>query len=239
MKPESIKVILVEPCYEENIGYVARAMKNFGLSELTLVNQKCKHYTTKARSRAMHAQSILLNAKKFSSLKSALKGTDIAIAVTARTKQNKIFRSALTVKQFAKQFSKSEKKIALVFGKESDGLTNEEVQKCDFCVTIPSSREYRSLNLSHAAAIVFYEIFPTGKKPAHKTKAKKNSGKLKKGILKNYAQILPQLELKDNKNTLQAFKAFLTKSPLNEAELKNLLNVFVRVRKKLEQKAKP
>ncbi|MDO8627170.1 MAG: RNA methyltransferase [Candidatus Diapherotrites archaeon] len=228
------KVILVEPMYEENIGYIARAMKNFGLSELVLVNPKCKHYTGISRSKAMHAQAILLHAKKTKSLKTALKGTDISVAVTGRTQPNKIFRTSFTVKQFAKQYKNSNKKLALVFGKETDGLTNEEVDECDFCITIPSSHEYRSLNLSHAGAIVFYELFS-----AFRNKKEKNTRfpHLKKAILENYFAILPMLDnVKNKPMTMQAFKSFLAKNPLNDSEIKNLLNVFAQIRKKLEQK---
>ncbi len=153
-----ISVVLVEPETAGNVGSVARAMKNFGLKNLVLVNPKCNHLDLDAVSRAKHAGEILKKAvvlKGFSRLK-----FDTLVATTAAlgTDYN-VARLPLSPEQLAgKLRGCGKRRIAIVFGREGTGLRNSELLKCDFVVSIPSSVRYRALNVSHAAAIVFYEL---------------------------------------------------------------------------------
>ena len=148
-----ISVVLVEPGNSGNVGAVARVMANFGLSNLILVNPKCNHKSQTARNRAKWAQDVLQKAKvvkSLSSIKSAL------VATTARlgTDYN-IPRSPITPEKLPKIIQKN---AAIVFGRESAGLTNEEISKCDFVVTIPTSKKYPVMNLSHSVGVVLYEL---------------------------------------------------------------------------------
>ena len=171
-----VKVVLVEPEYEENIGLIARAMKNFGCSELLLVNPKIDYCSGLAKSRAMHAQEILKNAKKFNSLAEALKQTDYSVATSAKiTCEKKISRTAINVKELAKNFSNKKAALAIVFGREGTGLTNKELTECDFLVKIPSSHKYKTLNVSHSVAVILYEFFTC-----------KEKGKIKADMLESY-----------------------------------------------------
>ncbi len=152
-----ITVILIEPRNSGNVGAIARAMANFELSSLVLINPKCNHQSQTARNRAKNAQDILRNAKVVSF--SFLKKLDYVIGTTAKlgTDYN-IPRVPLTPDKLSGMI-KDNVKIGLLFGREACGLTNEEVRMCDFIVNIPSSEKYRALNISHAAAIIFYELF--------------------------------------------------------------------------------
>ncbi|MCX6799266.1 MAG: RNA methyltransferase, partial [Candidatus Diapherotrites archaeon] len=145
------KIVLARPMYEENIGLIARAMANFGCSELALVQPQCEWKSEKAKSRAMHGKGILQKAKKFGSIKEACADCSCAIATTAKAGGGKIGRTAVTARKFAEKFAGSSQKIALVFGSEPDGLSNSEAGECDFVATIPASPEYKTLNISHAA----------------------------------------------------------------------------------------
>jgi len=152
----TFSVILVEPRYEGNIGSVARVMKNFGFSELILINPV--KLGKEARAMAMHGIDILKNAKKFDNFSAVKEKFDFLIATTSivGTDRNPLrtpiplydLRNALEV----------EGKIGLVFGREDYGLYNEEIEACDLLVSIPASEEYPTLNLSHSVAILLYEI---------------------------------------------------------------------------------
>ncbi len=149
-----ISVILVEPRNSGNVGAVARAMANFGFSSLVLVNPKCNHLSQAARNRAKWAQDVLKNAK----VVKRLPKMDVLVATTGKvgTEYN-ISRCAVTPCQLAEMIPAAAN-AGIVFGRESHGLTNEEISECDFSASIPSSKKYPVLNLSHAAAVILYEL---------------------------------------------------------------------------------
>ncbi len=160
-----LAVVLIEPETPGNIGSVARVMKNFGVKELVLVNPKCNHLDGEAYGRAMHARDILKKAVVAAGF-SNLKRFDYVVGTTAALGSDyNVMRSPITPEQLALQLSRSgsisrsKTNIAVVFGRESSGLKNAEVACCDIVVTIPSSMKYPALNLSHAVAIVLYELF--------------------------------------------------------------------------------
>jgi len=148
-----ISVVLVEPRNSGNVGAVARVMANFGFSDLILVNPKCNHLSQTARNRAKWANNVLSKAKIVKSL-SSIKSTLVATTAKIGTDYN-IPRSPITPEKLSKIIKKD---AAIVFGRESTGLTNKEVQQCDFVVAIPTSRKYPVMNLSHAVGIVLYEL---------------------------------------------------------------------------------
>ncbi|MDH4123843.1 MAG: RNA methyltransferase [Thermoplasmata archaeon] len=155
-----ICVILVKPQNEGNIGALARSMMNFGLQELRLVSPECA-IGIEAKKRAMHAQAILENAKIFKKLDKALVGIDMVVGTSGvRTENDKKFgRIAQSPREFSKKIKNYRGKIALLFGQEDFGLDRETVMRCDLLVTIPASEEYPIMNVSHAASIVFYELY--------------------------------------------------------------------------------
>lgn len=157
-----ISVILVRPGISGNIGAVARAMANFGFSSLVLVEPKCI-VDEEARNRAKHAQHIIDSIKIEKSLKSALSKFGIAIATTGVLGSDfNIPRTPLFVEDASKKIAQTKKdkgrSIAIVFGPEDTGLSKEEIGLCDFTVTIPTSKVYPVMNLSHAVSIFLYEL---------------------------------------------------------------------------------
>ena len=154
-----ISVVLMGVENSGNIGAVARAMKNFGINELILIEPKAEHLSDEAIRRAKHGKDVLEKAK----IKKIgfLKNFDYVIGTTSKlgTDYN-IQRTALMPWEVSEKINMAEKslKIAVVFGRESIGLTNKEIRHCDFIATIPCVKEYSALNLSHAVAIMLYEI---------------------------------------------------------------------------------
>jgi len=214
-----ITVILIEPETAGNIGAIARAMRNFGLKELILVNPQADHLSEEARNRAKHSQEILQDAKikNFEEL-----GMDYLAATTAKlgTDYN-ILRSPMTPEQFCSnlQTTDPKTKIGLLIGREGKGLSNEEIAKCDFVITIPSAEEYPTLNVSHAATILFYEIFKNSKKNIRMKRYNPATAKDKEVIMGYFDNVLDKvkfstLEKKETQKTVWKRiigKSFLTK----------------------------
>ncbi|MBI4441099.1 TrmJ/YjtD family RNA methyltransferase [Candidatus Woesearchaeota archaeon] len=157
-----LDIILLEPKEPGNIGAIARVMKNFGFSSLVLVNPQCDYRSVTARNRAKHAQDVLAGAK----IVPAVGRYHTLIGTTGRlgTDYN-LSRSPLAPKQVA--LLSLPRKAGLLFGREGIGLTNKEIMRCDFLVSIPASPEYPVLNVSHAVAIVLYELCNVKKSTDH------------------------------------------------------------------------
>lgn len=153
----SIKIVLVGTTHPGNIGAAARAMKNMGFRNLSLVKPK-EFPSDVATYRSKAAKDILENALIFNNLEEAVVDCELVIGTSARDR--KVPWPILSPKESAEEVSKSLKihKIAIVFGREDRGLTNEELGLCNYHVHIPTDPEYSSLNLSQAVQILVYEI---------------------------------------------------------------------------------
>lgn len=153
-----VRVVLVEPSHPGNIGASARAMKNMGLKELVLVNP-FSFPSPQADARAGNAKDVLSSAEVVSSIDKALENSQLIIGTSARSRR--ISWPNLSPKECADQVVKSfaiGETVSLVFGRESKGLTNNELQKCHFHVNIPTGVAYSSLNLGMAVQVICYEI---------------------------------------------------------------------------------
>jgi TrmH family RNA methyltransferase len=154
---QKIRIVLVEPTHPGNIGAVARAMKNMGLVQLALVNpQQFPH--ADATARASGADDILAAADCWPDLDQALSGCSLVIGASARLRSLRI--PPLDARQCA-QLSVSEaarSEVALLFGREHSGLTNEELGRCHYLMHIPSNAEFSSLNLAAAVQVMGYEL---------------------------------------------------------------------------------
>lgn len=157
MNIDSIRIILVETSHPGNIGSTARAMKTMGLSSLYLVNPK-SFPDNKAKELAAGADDVLADAVVVSSLAEALADCQLILATSARPRGLSLpgFLPASGAEFIAKQSDNTQ--VAIVFGREHSGLTNEELLKCHYHINIPSNPEYSSLNLAQAVQVVAYEL---------------------------------------------------------------------------------
>ncbi len=152
-------IILDNPKYEGNIGYIARAMKNFGFKDLVIIGTN--NLGKVARSRASNAQDILEDANFTKEISDVIDDFDIRVATTGirGESEDKFKRNpVLTPNELKSKLSEKEGCCGLFFGREDHGLKNNLIEKCEIVLSIPSSKEYPVLNLSHAVAIVLYEI---------------------------------------------------------------------------------
>ncbi|MFH2028049.1 MAG: RNA methyltransferase [Nanoarchaeota archaeon] len=229
-----ISVILVEPKLSANVGAISRTMKNFNFTSLILINPRCNHLSQMAKNRAKHANDVLEKAKI--KTESYLKTFDYLISTTARLgKDYNIPRSPISPKQLAEKLADidKKKKIGILIGRESDGLTNEEILNSDFTVSIPSSPKYGTLNISHAVSIILYELFQISsqiKTTDHFVTASKIE---KEVILKKIDQILDKMQFttKEKKQTQKIiWKRILGKSFLTKREAFALIGFLNKIK---------
>tara|TARA_R110002126_G_scaffold291755_1_gene456917 strand:- start:24355 stop:25083 length:729 start_codon:yes stop_codon:yes gene_type:complete len=157
MKLNSIRVVLVETSHPGNIGASARAMKTMGLTNLYLVSPR-SFPDSKAIEMAAGADDVLVEATVVSSLKEALHGCKLILMTSARPRELNL--PGLTPDTAAMRMSEmpDEAEIALVFGRERTGLTNDELLHGHYHVEIPTNPAYSSLNLGQAVQIMAYEV---------------------------------------------------------------------------------
>lgn len=156
-----IKIVLVETSHPGNIGGVARAMKNMGLSNLALVNPH-EFPSQVASARASGAGDILAQAQVYDSLAQAV--ADCSVVVGASARLRKVAWPQLNARETANlAVERAQQGVALVFGREDSGLTNAEMDLCHYLAHIPSNPDYSSLNLAAAVQVFCYEVRMTVK----------------------------------------------------------------------------
>lgn len=155
---DNINIVLSNTSHPGNIGATARAMKNMALARLVLVNP-ARFPGDEAAARASGADNILISARICTDLDKALSGCHWVVGATSR--ERTIGWPTLTPQECARQLIEKAAiaPVALLFGRERCGLTNEEVDRCQALVSIPGNKEYRSLNLASAVQILAYEIY--------------------------------------------------------------------------------
>jgi tRNA/rRNA methyltransferase len=152
--PEGVSVTLVEPQGPVNVGHVARLLANFGVKKLYLVKPKVD--MSVAAVYASHASGVLDRAV-VTSFDRVRKENELLVATTAvrARKKSNVIRRTVGPDRLHELLSSS-KTSSLVFGRDTTGLTNEEIAMCDATTTIDTTPAYRALNIGHAAAIVLY-----------------------------------------------------------------------------------
>ncbi len=154
---DRICIVLVEPQSPGNVGMVCRAMKNMGLRHLRLV-KGCRTDQSDARRFAVAARDLLDEAVRYESLEDALADIEISVATTRRMgkyRQETMEPTEMVAKLRERMGSS---RVALVFGREDNGLSTDELALCRWQATIPTSGEYGSLNLAQAVLIFCYEV---------------------------------------------------------------------------------
>lgn len=163
-------IILVEPQLGENIGMVARAMANFGLSEMRLVNPRDGWPSESARSAASKADHVIDGTVVFETLEQAIADLNFVLATTARARDGfKPVRSPVDAAGSLRLRISSGEKCGILFGRERWGLSNEEVGLADEIVTYPVNPAFASLNIAQAVLLMAYEWMKTGQDSASET----------------------------------------------------------------------
>ena len=244
-------VILVQPEHSGNIGSIARIMKNFDFENLVIFNpieDKEKILSHETHGYAMHGSDILEKSEiiiinqddHIESFKEYMKNFDLVFGTTAKGKHYRnIKRLAIFPDNINLPVSKKLLKIAILFGKESRGLTNEELEVADILVRIPTGDIYPTLNMSHACGIILYELF-----------RKTHSLQLGRGInpvlladkedrtllYEIISEIIRSLKIRTHKKerVLISFKNIFERSLVSKKELSLIFGVFSKIKNVLK-----
>ena len=155
----NLKVVLVEPNGPLNVGSIARLCSNFEVDELRIVSPKCDVFSLEAKRMALKGQTYIENCKKFNSIENAIFDCDLVLATCGRIdlSNNTECEAPEAISKWISSFKKINN-LAILFGREDRGLTNSELFFAHKIFNIKTSRNYPSLNLSHAVAIILYEL---------------------------------------------------------------------------------
>jgi len=227
---DRIEIVLVGTQDGANIGSCCRAMKTMGLTRLSLVTER-EYAENRVRALAIHASDLWENRNTYPTLGEALKGCVLSVAATRRHGK---FRKAtcVTPEQLADQISAlGEGRVSIVFGRESDGLTDDEVNECAEVVTIPSSEKFPSLNLSQAVQVITYTLFshikpsPTGIVPVTQQRVTSATERVIAAM-----EAMQYFKLEDERRwTEQFIHDIFERAQMSELEMQKMEKVFMKM----------
>lgn len=240
-----IKIVLIETSHPGNIGAVARAMKNMGLSQLVLVNPK-EFPSQVASARASGAADVLDAAIKFDTLEAAVSDCQIVIGASARMR--KVSWPQLDVRQTASlametlNTSQEAASVAILFGREDSGLSNAEMDKCHYLAHIPTNPTYSSLNIAAAVQVFSYELLmSTEIKSVHRAEGYRHqlaSGERLEGLYEHLYQALQDIEFLDpakNARFMRRMRRLFNRSQLDIKEVDILRGVLTAAQRQSNQ----
>lgn len=236
MNLNQIEIILCDTQDGANIGSVCRAMKTMGLTNLTLVTDRI-YDDERVKTLALHAYDLYENRKEFQDLKDAVADSVLSVAATRRMGKGRK-TSRVSPEELAQRIADTpsqDGKVSIVFGCESNGLSDEQVKACSMVVTIPTSDAFPSLNLSQAVQIIAYTLF-------RKLNTYNNS---QGGNVVNISRISQAVDnckaalealgyFKNNEErafTAEFLSDLLTRAALTEGEVKRIEKIFCKTSK--------
>jgi tRNA/rRNA methyltransferase len=210
--------ILIKPQLGENIGACARSLKNFGFSKLLIVSPKQYWPNHKAKATSVGAYDIIKKAKIYNNTHDAVSNFNIVISFSARKRD--INKKHISINQFLKIIkSKKNTKFGLMFGPEASGLSNDDLSLSNYILQIPTSKKFKSLNLSHSLSIICYEIF----KLENSGKFEKNTKNIKISSKRKITSLVLHLK------KLLEKKGFFVPTEKKHSMLMNISNLIYRM----------
>ena len=238
---KQFRIVLCETSHPGNIGSVARAMKTMGFSDLYLVNPK-DFPSRHAEALSCGAEDILHKATTVNSLEGALKNINHVIGFTARKRE--LTQPHKNVRDLSKQLinEANNNKIAIIFGNETNGLSNLELQHCQSLGFIDANSKYSSLNLAHAVQIVCHEIrmvteLPIENKILKQITKKYVSHDLQNGFYKHLEEILDEigfLKKIQADRLMMRLRLLFNRTQMEKEEVNILRGILSEIQKKLK-----
>ena len=239
MEPDfsNIHIVMVCTTHPGNIGGVARAMKNMGLSRLSLVAPEAPFPHAKARARASGAVNVLENTQVFDTLEEAIEGCSLVIGASARMRT--LPWPVVDPRECASRVVNIEKgaEVAIVLGRENSGLTNEELELCQLLVTIPTNPDFSSLNIAAAAQVLCYEIRLAAnldKVPEDEPDSPLATSEEREGMFSHFEEALTELEFlkPDNPGQLmRRLRRLFTRTGVERLEVNILRGIMTAAQK--------
>ena len=243
MSLKNIRIVLARPSFGGNLGSICRAMKNMGITDLAVVQPEPGMDFAEAQMMALHAQDVLDGRRQFDSVAEAVADCALVAGTTARTG---LYRNhAKSPREWTPRLLEAARKnkVALVFGCEAHGLSNEELALCTQILRIPSSNRYSSINLSQAVMICCYELFvgsevfepPQEAHPEAPVKARER-------MIAVWQEMLQDVGFfnRDNlEHMMMGFRRIFSRGPLSQADVNILMGVARQVQWALHKAEKP
>jgi len=216
MSYKNIYFILVRPQLGENIGATARALKNFKLSKLRIVNPRSGWPNQKAIATSVGAKNILQSSKIYNSLDKSIGDLDKVFATTARIRN--VNKKIISIFDLNKKI-KNKQKIGIIFGPENSGLSNDELNCADYVVKIPTNKKFSSLNLSHSVILFCFQLFVFFSKKNFIYMSNYKSSRANKSEVNKFLKFIIQLLDK---------RGFLQPDHKRQSMIRNIENIFYR-----------
>ena len=229
------EIVLVNTQLPENLGATARCMLNFKFERLRLINPKFSLDNEKIIPVCAGADKVIKKIKVFEKFSDSIKDFNYVIATSNRVRSQK--KNEISFKKLKEIISKNYK-VAIVFGPEKSGLDNEDLSLCDYTIKINSNQKFSSLNLSHAVAIVCYNLFTLLLKKGDNNIEKLLENVAKKNELLSFYKILEEtldgsnfFNVKERKKTtFQKIKNIFCKYKMSSEEVRTLISIFKKIR---------
>lgn len=235
----NIKIVLVETQHPGNIGAVARAMKNMCLSQLVLVSPQ-EFPSPEADSRASGADDILASARVCGSLDEALQDCAFVIGASARIRTLRwpqVVPKDCAIKVLE---NAAQAQVAVIFGRERNGLTNAELERCHYLVHIPGNTDYNSLNIAAAVQVIVYEIYQASLQQQRDQYPEAQPGPVLAEEMKLYYEHLERVLVKIDfldpaqpKHLMRRLKRLYNRAQPNQNEINILRGILTQVEKSL------
>ena len=217
MSFRNIYFILARPQMGENIGFAARAIKNFNFNKLRIVNPRSGWPNQKAIATSVGANNILKASRIYNSLDKSIGDLDKVFATTSRIR--KVNKKIISIFDLNKKIN-NKQKIGIIFGPEASGLSNNELNCADYLVKIPTNKKFSSLNLSHSVILFCFQLFTFFSKKKFIYKSNYKSSKAKKSEVNKFLNFI--IKSLDKRGFLQ---------PLDKRQsmIRNIKNIFYRI----------
>ena len=236
MSFSNIHFVLFRPQLAENIGAAARALKNFNFTRLKLVSPKINFPNEKVIATSVGARDIISSSRVYNNFEDAIEDVNCIVATTSRVRKKNF--KYLSINDLKKINFK--KKIAIIFGPESSGLTNNELSYANYVIKLPTNNKFQSLNLSHCVILICYELFKIlNKKNTKPNLGYKNKFINKKELNKFVEFLIYSLDKigflqpgHKRKSMIQNMRAIFHKMNLSDKEMRILLGIFSSLKNK-------
>lgn len=240
MNLSNIRIVLIHTTHSGNIGAVARAMKNMRLSQLYLVRPR-DFPSDEATARASGADDLLASAVVVDELDAALRGCAVIYGTSARLRS--LRWPQVDPRQAATQVAGESEQapVAILFGRESSGLTNEELERCHYLLNIPANPDYSSLNIAAAVQVVSYEMMMAERlvaEPAVNAESDPATAEEVEGLHRHLEETLVKLEYLDPDNPRQLMRRLRRlyhKARLEKMEVNILRGILKATQKWIEK----
>jgi tRNA/rRNA methyltransferase len=228
-----IDVVLVRPKEDGNVGAVARLAKNFGAERMVLVAPRAR-IGPEARRRSMAGLSILRTAGRAPDFPKAVRDADLVVGTTdlSTGRSTAYLRRSVSPERLGEILRTLEGRVALVFGPEDNGLSREELARCDLLVHVPARREFPTLNLSHAVGIVLYAVHrargPSDPETTPAPESLELNGREKELFLDRLGELLGRIGYPAHKRRglILLYRRVFGRATPTEAEFRMMLGLF-------------